>query len=173
MAKTNWIVNKEIDIRNFDSIINNTLIEEVDLLKKSTRGFSAKQYDLYNHKDKFKVVIDDIKRELRKIDNSVNYNLVSAWTVIGEENSYHTVHRHNEANVNHIATVLYLKVPKSNTHQTGNFYYFLNENDNVSYGLVAPKKGTFIVMPINLLHGSYPQAKGIRQTLNMDFEIVK
>ena len=72
--------------------------------------------------------------------------------------------------------VILIQFPLSQVHEvkiSGNFYYFLNENDNVSYGSVAPKKGTFIVMPVNLLHGSYPQAKGIRQTLNMDFEIVK
>jgi len=27
-------------------------------------------------------------------------------------------------------------------------------------------------MPVHILHGSYPQPKGIRQTLNLDFEVV-
>ena len=174
MANNNWIIKRDINIKNYDTLINNSILKKDDLSLKSTRGFSSEQYDLFNNKEQFKVVIEEVKNELKKINKDINYNLVAAWTVIGKENSYHTVHRHNNSNVNHVATVLYLSVPKSNMHQTGDFYYFINDNyNNISCKIVTPKKGTLIIMPIDLLHGSYPQSAGIRQTLNMDFEMVK
>lgn len=173
MANNNWIIKKDINIRNFDEIINNSIIEKDDLTLKSTRGFLSEQYNLFKDKHKFNIVVEEIKNELKKINKHIDYNLVAAWTVIGKENSYHTVHRHNDGNLNHIATVLYLKVPEGNMHQSGDFYYLVNDNDNnISCGTITPKKGTLIIMPIDLLHGSYPQSKGIRQTLNMDFEMV-
>ena len=172
MINKNWIINKQIDTKNFNSLINSYLKEKIDISEKSTKGNYSEQYDLFKYKDELKVVIEEIKNHLKKIDNTVLYNLVAAWTVIGKENSYHTVHRHNQK-VNHIATVLYLNVPKKNIHQSGDFYYFLNDNNNISHNRISPNEGTFIVMPIDLLHGAYPQPKGIRQTLNMDFEIIK
>jgi hypothetical protein len=174
MAKKNWLINKQINVDNYKSIINNLLIEKEDLVSKSTRGFNSEQYNLINYKDKFKTIIESVKKELSLINSSVIYNLVSAWTVIGKENSYHTVHRHNVDNINHIATVLYLEVPSYNLHQPGEFYYFTNDNNNnIICNNIVPRNGTFIIMPIYLLHGSYPQSDAIRQTLNMDFEIVK
>jgi len=173
MANNNWIIKKEINIKNFDSIINNSIIKKDDLTLKSTRGFLSEQYDLFDNKESFNIVTEEIKNELKKINKDIDYNLVAAWTVIGKENSYHEVHRHNERNVNHVATVLYLNVPERNMHQSGDFYYFIkNSLNNISCEIISPKKGTLIVMPIDLLHGSYPQSKGIRQTLNLDFEMV-
>jgi hypothetical protein len=169
----NRIIKKDINIKNFNTIINNSILEKADLALKSTRGFLSQQYDLFDNKEKFNVVVEEIKNQLKKINKDMDYNLVAAWTVIGKENSYHTVHRHNEANLNHIATVLYLNVPESNMHQSGDFYYLVNDNNNnISCETITPKKGTLIIMPIDLLHGSYPQSKGTRQTLNMDFEII-
>ena len=40
------------------------------------------------------------------------------------------------------------------------------------YNNIIPKLGDLIIMPIHIFHGAYPQSKGTRQTLNMDFEVV-
>jgi len=169
MANNNWIIKKEINIKNFDTIINNSIIEKDDLTLKSTRGVLSEQYDLFDNREKLNIIVEEIKNELKKINKDFDYNLVAAWTVIGKENSYHEVHRHNN-----VATVLYLNVPERNMHQSGDFYYFIKDSfNNISCEIISPKKGTLIIMPIDLLHGSYPQSKGKRQTLNLDFEMVK
>ena len=166
-----WIVQTKINISTIKLIMKDIVGIEVDVALKSTRGFNCKQFDLFNQRSKFKKVINLIKNELCKLDNK-QYNLLSAWTVIGQENNYHLVHRHNKP-TNHLATVLYLKMPPTNNlHQSGEFYYFLKEGNEITCNNFLPEEGTLIIMPVHILHGSYPQPKGIRQTLNLDFEVV-
>ena len=171
-----WLVHKNIDISNyknyFNTIVNN--VPEVDLQSKSTRGINSKQFDLKEQQKEFSNLIDVVKNEILKISDNLKLDLVSAWTVIGDENSYHLAHRHNDP-INHISTVLYLSVPEKNTfHQSGSFFYFKrDENNNIEYNFIEPKEGSLIIMPVHLWHGTYPQAPGKRQTLNMDFEYRK
>lgn len=79
-----------------------------------------KNYFLYNdHKFKFliteyrKNIVDRLKKS-EVLKNSVlgafDLEFASCWTVIGEENSFHIPHFHNDGNYNQIVTVLYLKV---------------------------------------------------------------
>ena len=166
-----WIIQTKIDINAVKFIMKDIVGTEVDLALKSTRGFKCKQFDLFDKRSKFKKVINLIKDELCRLDNK-QYNLLSAWTVIGQENNYHLVHKHNEP-TNHLATVLYIKMPSTNNlHQSGEFYYFLKKDNKITYNNLLPEEGTLIIMPVHVLHGAYPQPKGIRQTLNLDFEVV-
>jgi len=170
-----WFKKANIDTKNYKMIIDNLVkdIKPVSDERYSTRGLNAKQYDLYDYKDSLSVIVDQIKIELKKIFNKSFYNLVAAWTVYGEENCYHIAHRHNE-NSNHISSVLYLSVPdNTNLHQSGNFYYFMKDKqNNLLYNHLTPKLGDLYLMPIDMFHGTYPQSKGLRQTLNLDFEII-
>ena len=92
--------------------------------------------------------------------------------MLGYKGSYHTVHKHNNK-INHISVVLYLNVNKTQqNNENGNFYCFLNNQNNIQYYSHKPKKNDLIIMPVWLLHGVYPQEKGLRQTLNLDFELI-
>jgi hypothetical protein len=146
----------------------------IDITQRSTRGKKSKQYNLYNQKEKLIDISNEIIKIFKeKITANATYNLISSWTVIGKENSWHSCHKHN-TKINHLATVLYLDVPKKiNTHQSGDFFYFLlKENNILEYNNIIPKLGDLIIMPIHIFHGAYPQSKGTRQTLNMDFEVI-
>lgn len=120
---------------------------------------NKKEYHLIKHKDYLNDVLDIIKSKINK-DNLECFN---TWVCYGTENCYHELHIHNEPNKNKLATILYLDVPNNDG---GEFYYV--ENNKTTK--VKPEIGTFIIFPIHLLHGSYPQGEGIRQTFNMDFE---
>jgi hypothetical protein len=53
--------------------------------------------------------------------------------------------------------------------------YFLLLEINIiylEYKEFSPKIGDFFIFPIHVLHGTYPQSEGIRQTLNLDFEVL-
>lgn len=103
-------------------------------------------------------------------------NPLSAWTVLGAEGCYHTVHRHNKKGLNHLSTVLYLNTAEStekdDEDSRGCFYYFEYINNDINIVTIKPEAGDLFIFPIDTYHGSYPQAKGLRQTLNIDFEIL-
>lgn len=97
----------------------------------------------------------------------------SAWTVVGEEGSYHTVHEHGPMN---ICSVTYLEVPEQQEGPAGQLYFIMHSDGyhplstpNYRVLHVQPKKGMIVIFPSWLLHGVYPQGPGIRQTLNIDF----
>ena len=104
-------------------------------------------------------------------------NPSNAWSVIGEENSYHTIHSHNEGIFDGISTLVYLEVPETNVKDeaendiflvtrvgSGNpFYYKIPP-----YSSINPEVGKLLIFPDWVLHGTYPQTKGIRQTFNID-----
>jgi hypothetical protein len=173
-----WIIYKNINVEGYKDIIDNILTEDIYIERGeySTRGYNSMQYWLSSKKDLFTPIQDKVKNEIKselkefKIDH---LNLLSAWTVLGQENSYHTLHYHNKP-INHISTVLYLDVPPEPTlDQPGDFYFLLkDENKDIHYNQIRPKVGDLIIMPVHTWHGAYPQAKGLRQTLNMDFEVI-
>ncbi len=170
MKMSSPIIHTKVDTKKIQYLLDKILHEEiVDLTSRSTRGINSKQFTFKNL-NKLEEIVKIIQEKLTQLDSSKTYNLLSAWTVIGDENAYHKAHKHNE-NVNHIATITYLNVPPANFHQSGDFYYFYNDNNIIQKGTISPVKGSLIIMPINLFHGTYPQAKGKRQTLNLDFEI--
>lgn len=97
----------------------------------------------------------------------------SAWTVTGQEGSYHTVHEHGPMN---ICSVTYLKVPEQQESPAGQIYFVMhadgyNPLSTPAYRVlhVQPQEGMIVIFPSWTLHGVYPQGPGLRQTLNIDF----
>jgi uncharacterized protein (TIGR02466 family) len=106
--------------------------------------------------------------------NKINAN--AAWTVTGEEGSYHSLHDHGPSS---ISTVTYLEVPTADEElnlPSGSIFFILDANGYNSLSIpkyrtvhIRPKKGMIVIFPSWLLHGVYPQQAGIRRTLNIDF----
>jgi len=176
-----WLVKLPLKANNYKKIINKKIksLKEVDLNKKSTEGSKSKQYDLFEifkNDPTLYYIIEELKKHIveyliSRINYKYDLNFISAWTVIGKRGSYHTVHKHNDK-IPHIATVLYLDTPKNRVNYEGVFYFFINSNNNIKYYEIIPKTNDFIIMPIWIHHGVYPQGNGNRQTLNVDFEII-
>jgi hypothetical protein len=98
-----------------------------------------------------------------------------AWTVVGEEGSYHTIHDHGP---NSVCSIVYLSVPEpvNDNDKAGQVYFVLQSDPYHSLTPVkhkvvhvSPKPGMLIIFPSWVLHGVYPQGPGIRQTVNVDF----
>jgi len=164
--KTNILINKILKTKEKENISN-----------LSTKGKKSIQYTLTNefNKENNLIKIRNLIETLIKKNLNKNFNincdlkLMSAWTVLGKENSYHTVHNHNKKNLNYVSTVTYLNVPKKDK---GLFYYFFQNEENLEHRIIEPNKNMVIIMPSWIYHGVYPQGKGLRQTLNLDFEYI-
>ena len=48
---------------------------------------------------------------------------------------------------------------------------FRDNFNEIKYHEIQPEKGMMIVMPTKTLHGTYPQPRGLRHTLNLDFGV--
>ena len=172
---SDWIIIDTIDTQPFLEIVKKTIedMSPIPLDPVSTRGENAKQYDLFdrlkNHTmiNEIKETISlNLKKHLGYKKNSLK--LVSAWTVLGYKNTYHELHKHNIKTKNHVSSVIYLKVPKSNKF---NFYFIHQHNEEIFQERLNPKEGNIFIFPVWLWHGVYPQSEeGLRQTLNLDFE---
>ena len=150
-----------IDITGYKKTIDQIVkkIKPSDLSYFSTKGKNSKQYFI---EDLSK--INDISNDIQLFLNK-KLKLLNAWTVYGKQGSFHALHRHNDKQYNHLATVIYLKVPKK---EPGDFVYVIEDN----YDFITPKEGMIFAFPIQMIHGTHPQGKGLRQTLNLDFEIL-
>ena len=143
-----------------------------DLLKsKSTQGINSFQIELTNIDELSKLFLEAMKGVIE----TNNLKPTSCWSVSGEEGSYHRIHRHMPFNgedvekTNRISTILYLDTPPKTRVADGDFYFVIKENNEIKSYSIEPKVGDFIVMSANVFHGTYPQSKGLRRTLNMDF----
>ncbi len=169
----------EKETNNLLNYVNNFTkkLKPIDLNEKSTRGINSKQYELFGlikNKDRqISIVKEKIKFHLNKfVHKELNLELLSAWTVLGQKDSYHTLHKHNEYNTKHIATVLYLETPPYSKDDFGNFYFLFRHGSEIIKHSHKPRKGDLIIFPVWIWHGAYPQQEGLRQTLNLDFKIV-
>ena len=207
----NWILREEIDL-NFVKKINSFFDENLDIFRKSdeeeknilsTRGDDTEQYWTLDKRNGFSINDEEYKKIEKKYSqivlntlkssNILDFNskfidieATSAWTVIGKEGSYHTVHDHGQRRLPAISAVLYLKVPDSIPspksenvltigkdeiylilHTDPSDYYY-EPTPNIYH--VKPKVGTLLIFPPHIPHGTYPQNKGIRQTFNIDFQ---
>ena len=178
MIQTNWLAHTKIDISGFSDTVEKIIKTKtpIDVFIRSTRGYKSNQYNFNN--DEFETlnhIINNIKEELYNIDFLKNKKIQPSlgWTVYGEHYGYHEVHSHFNRELPYdISTVLYLKTPSITGYQNnGNFYYFLIDGDEIKYHQLEPVEGMLIIMPTKTLHGSYPQPRGLRQTLNFDFEV--
>ena len=197
---TNWILEDQLDGKLVEKITNNINENLNNLLKLkegySTTGENAEQYWLIKKTSNFYFKnkdFEDIKKEYKdnilsrlKKSNLLNekiknLNIIdrSSWSVIGEENSFHTAHSHNDAVFDGISAILYLNVPKSNVENSCKNNLFLIMNSDPNSGLynfnsnivdINPEVGKLLIFPSWIIHGTYPQSKGIRQTFNVDYQ---
>lgn len=165
MGNTDYIKTKIDSVIQYNNINSSTEY-------KSTKGEDSYQFDLFHYTDQFQDVIDHIKNvtmfSLNKFQNNKlkDLSIVSSWTVIGNHGSYHEIHRHNDATHDHVCTVLYLSTSEPDKNNSGSFFAIVN-NDVVTH---QPSAGDLLIFPVNLLHGTYPQGNGVRQTLSNDFQ---
>ena len=97
-----WIIIDSINTKPFLKMVKKTIkdMSPISLIYKSTTGKNAKQYDLF---DRFQhnTMINQIKKTISlNLQKHLGYKinnlkLLSAWTVLGYKNTYHTLHRHN------------------------------------------------------------------------------
>lgn len=188
--KNEWLIKSQIKVSHIHKQIMNhfDLFDEEDVTLKSTRGDLSKQYriflnepeDLYKFNDRLKIVLPflyEISKTVSEIlkehfNETRNLNLDAMWMVMGENGGYHRVHHHNHRNQNfdRVAVVVYLKIPDNNI---GDIFNILHKNNGETIDVIetTPKEGDILIFPKQVLHGTYPQSKGLRQTLNFDFNL--
>lgn len=186
-----WLLRAKYSNYNFVKSTIDKVVETLPLdniSQKSTRGNNSKQYKILE--EKIDLIINDYSYFLNNLPqlkeklNGKKLKFLSSWLVCGNEGSYHTLHQHNPStdggdsftNTFNIATVLYLDVPKHNSTDSfdleGDMYFMTLRDGYIKKNVITPEEGDFIIMPTYLWHGVYPQKKGLRRTLNMDFEVV-
>lgn len=181
----NWVIETELDISDYKNLLLDTIKNtESSVIGKSTSGAMSKQYDIY-HKYKEKPfislqakIVNYLKTILTTsniIDSTKNLNLMASWIVEGKDYGYHQLHKHNKR-VPHIATVIYLDIYtedqlRNDEDFDGYFYYVVPENNEIVYKYIEPKENKMIIFPVWIWHGTYPQKKGRRTSLNLDFSI--
>ena len=177
-----WLIIDKLNVGKIDLEVNKIIKNNAPkiMTDKSTHGKNSTQYKMTDNLKKnvvTKLVTKKIKELLlSKFETNFDLNLISAWSVKGQEHGYHTLHKHDYLEKKlHIASVVYLSTPKMPkeeiTRETNNFYCLLNNKGNLTYYTYRPVDGDIMVFPVWLWHGAYPQSKGLRQTLNMDFEV--
>ena len=172
------------EVKKIKKILSKTIVENRipnRIESKSTTG-DIQQYSLHELLDsnihdliKFKTKEILIENNILKEENELNHK--GSWTVYGQEGSYHVTHNHlrNTSDLNNfgskflpqISIVLYLDCPKSYSH-SGLFYAFFRSNEII---LKEPEIGKLIIFPSWIYHGTYPQPKGLRHTLSIDFTL--
>lgn len=199
---SNWVIEDQLNEKLVEKI-NNLIDENLNSLFKlkegsSTTGKNAEQYFLINiNKFYFKnKTFEDIKIEYNsqilnrlkksnllneKIQKNISLENSNCWSVIAEENSYHTPHFHNDGNFDGISTITYLKVPQTNVEDEpeNNLYLLMNADANNNFYYknyktinINPVVGKLLIFPDWITHGTCPQSKGIRQTFNMDYALI-
>lgn len=194
---TTWLIVDQLD----DQIVNSIksfLDKNISLMYRdekqySTSGKNSKQYwikkfnnSVYNYstseleilKKRYKEEVLKILRKINILNDNIDLNETSCWTVIGGKGSYHTIHNHG-CGYSGIVTVLYLEVPDISSDEDGNdnAYFVMHTNPHnhsinesfPSFLHIDPKPGKILIFPHHVPHGTYPQTKGIRQTFNMDY----
>jgi len=201
-SKDCWVIEDYLD-DNLMSKIKTIIQENLSNLYKNKEGYSttgknAEQYWLIKQKDNFLIKDSkfyDFEKEYKnqisnrikssdlfdeEINEYIDLNCMNAWSVIGEENSYHTIHEHG-GHFHGISTVFYLEVPETNVEDDPENNIFLAMStrprsffyhEDTSCLEINPEVGKLLIFPSWLLHGTYPQTKGIRQTFNIDYRIV-
>jgi hypothetical protein len=199
---SNWVIEDQLN-EDLVKKINNLIDENLNILLKlkegySTTGKNAEQYwlikrnDFYFKNKDFEDIKIDYKSQIlnrlkksnilnEKIQEKIDLENKNCWSVIGEENSYHTPHFHNNGNFDGISTILYLKVPQTNIENNpeNNLFLLMNANaknncysNNPSNIIINPSIGKLLIFPDWIIHGTCPQSKGIRQSFNIDYHFI-
>jgi uncharacterized protein (TIGR02466 family) len=192
----NWIIESYLDKDSVEQL-KKEINSNLDLLHKNTyssalQGNNSTQYWIYDHQvhpeffnQNFTQLMYDLKDGVN--DALISYSLTknrsikfeSAWSIIGDKNTYCRIHNH--PNIDGVSSVLYLQVPEvvnevDLSSPQGQIYFVLN-SDNSTDDLdsqvihITPEIGKLLIFPNWLLHGTYPQKEGIRQTLNTNLFI--
>ena len=138
--------------------------------KHSTKGSQSYQFGLKEHLNNFYtlgMLCQDLLNSSKIFSKNIYIKPDNGWTVYGGEDGFHTVHRHNKEIVGYIAAVLYLTESYNTKHKPGKFFIFAG-NRATEY---VTKEGDLIMFPNHLYHGTYPQGPGLRQTLNLEFQV--
>ena len=195
-----WIISDNLDddlVLEIKTIIQENLSTLHECKEGvSTTGKNAKQYWLRDKNLDLHVKDVSFKKFEKKFTEQILKRILSAgfidpenkscdlipgctWTVIGEENSYHTMHIHG-GDFDGITIVLYLEVPDSNIegHPDNNIFMCSRvgqRNPCYNYDTpiltMNPEVGKLLIFPCWVPHGTYPQTKGIGQTFNVDFQL--
>lgn len=180
-----WVIQTQLNIDDYrDLIIEATKEIESSVVGKSTSGDLSKQYDIYHryNEEPFinlkNYIASHVKKALlycKYITPENNVELKASWVVIGKDYGYHQLHKHNDR-MPHISTVIYLEVPedknKRNIEDKDGYLYFITlENNEIKYNYVEPEVNKMLIFPVWVWHGTYPQKKGRRISLNLDFSI--
>lgn len=195
----NWLIEDQLDDKLLNDIKNffekNLEFLYSDKEGYSTTGDNVEQYWIEKKGEKpfyFKnKEYEDIERRFREgiygrlkaasllKSDDIQLRQGTAWTVIGEQGSYHTIHTHADSRMEGISVVLYLNVPESeDENRSNNIFLVLHADPSshfitqgcFSYYEVKPEIGKVLIFPFHIPHGTYPQTKGIRQTFNVDYE---
>lgn len=201
ITSPDWLIEELIDDNKLNQIkksISSTIKKnslESRIFGKSCQG-NMKQYNLYNFFDKniaffLQEKVRGCLVEHNLIMPDTSLTLTNCWTCIGYKNSYHIAHNHTltrpggtirvEPRV--VSATLYLSSPlkegdcsnptsenHSKMHDSiAGFFYFFTKPHLIN--LVMPEVGKLIIFPSWIVHGTYPQISGKRQTLNLSFEL--
>lgn len=192
----NWILESYLD-QSTVNVLRNSVNNNLENLYENTynsaiQGENSIQYWIYDYKIHPVFFNKDFESSINELKSHVNNVLIenkllenpslrfeSIWSIIGDENSYCGIHDH--PNINGLSAVLYLQVPenKSENHlnQSRGQIYFVLDSDSLNDKFdsrvvhITPDVGKLLVFPNWVLHGTYPQIKGVRQTLNTNLFI--
>lgn len=185
----NWIVETTLDLNPYKSLLLDDTIKDIEnnTKNKSTSG-DSEQYDIFNKlqeqplQELKEYIVNHVKNSLvetRFIMSDENLHLEAAWIVVGKPYGYHKLHCHRylqDPKTPNIASVVYLEMEpeepiRAEDDRDGYFYYAVPENNDIVYGAIKPIVNKMILFPTWIWHGSYPQKKGRRTSLNLDFSI--
>jgi len=195
---TNWLIEAQLpeDLLNeLDNEVNGHLNDFLsDKENYTCKGDSVLQYWLqkqgtnYIQNDSLVSAVSDYGKFMSEICSKVgvfdpsflsHLRPYGIWTVRGDEGSFHKMHQHNaKGSVLGLATVSYLNVPSTNDDDqpNNNVYFVMNSSENTVFSTnipnvveVSPRRGQMFIFPNWLLHGTYPQSAGLRQTFNVDY----
>jgi len=197
--RDNWILECDLD-DEFVSELQEFLDKNIDSFRQaetdrlSTAGKGSIQYWIKNHygdkkmfqKISYKLenkILNLLKKtNILKDDIEITILPKNSWTIVGKENGYHTTHCHTDGSVFGLSCVIYTKVEYEEEYdgKGGDIYFIMNADCASShtfqtkkqYHIFTPTKNKMFLFPGWLLHGTYPQPKGIRQTFNYEFDLI-
>lgn len=193
----NWLIEDQLDNQLLNDI-KNFFDKHLEFLHNDKEGYSttgdnAEQYWIQKQGEKpffYKnKEYEEIEKRFRQAihgrlkaasflkPDDIQLRQGTAWTVIGEEGSYHKIHTHGEGEMGGISVVLYLNVPDYD--MSNNIFLVLHTDPSSEFFNkscpscyeVKPKIGKILIFPFHIPHGTYPQTKGIRQTFNVDYRV--
>ena len=199
----NWFIEDQLDNELLNDI-KNFFDKNLEFLYADKEGYStmgdAEQYWIKKRGNKFfhykNEEYEDIEKKFKKqiygrlkaasfLNNDTQLSQSTAWTIIGEEGSYHAIHTHNVSRMSGVSVVLYLNVPdikhlniSDSNHNPNSLYLVLHTDPSSDFinvacpgiHLIDPEVGKVLIFPFHIPHGTCPQTKGIRQTFNIDYE---